>query len=183
MSSTQLYKFTKEGEAECFGEVRNSFRGAMTVWNILDERYLPPFTPSWAIGDEPGKTYHRSSDMFGGGLKEVWALANGEDITKIDKIVLASTFDNVTVKKENIPELIEAFRAFEGECTIKEQADLIEEELKNNPDLIAIAWNQTSVNCDTWDSDVMGKDEYGDDYYPPYNILTEEKHWSMFDEL
>lgn len=177
MSYTEIYKFKKDGNAECFSEIKNAWRGAMAVWNILDKKYLPKYVPDFAkMLDETDKEYYRSSDFRGEALKEVWALSLKEGVSKIDKICLRSTFDNVLVLKENLPELLEAFRNFEGETSLSEQADAIENELKKDPELLAIAWNQTSVNGGAWESDELDEDEN----YLPYNILKSDKHWSMF---
>jgi hypothetical protein len=178
MSYTEIYKFNKDGTVECFAEIRNAWRGAMAIWNILDKKYLPDYVPEYAKYSQEKKEYYRSMDILGGALKEVWALSLNEEVSKIDKICLRSTFDKVVVMRENLTELIEAFRNFEGETSLNEQADEIEKEMKNHPELIAIAWNQTSVICDAWKSDDI--DEDGN--LLPYNILKSENHWSMFDD-
>ena len=179
MSYTEIYKFKKNGDAECFSEVRNSWRGAMAIWDILDKKYLPPFMPAWAVAlGDTDKEYFRSSDIMVKSIEEVWGLSLKEGVSKIDKICLRSTFDNVVVSKENLPELLKAFREFKGETSLKEQADAIEQELKTDPELLAIAWNQTSINGGAWQSDEM--DEDGN--YLPYNLLKESKHWLMFSD-
>lgn len=176
MSYTEIYKFKKDGDAECFAEMRNAFRGAMAVWETIEKRYLPKHKPSWSPDNED---YSRVTDMRGNGLKEVWALFDGDKISETDKIVLGSTFDNVVVMKDHIPELIEAFRAFEGDTSLKEQADLIESAYQTDEDLIAIAWNQTSVNSDAWEADEVKTDEDGEEYYPSYNLFRQDKHWTF----
>lgn len=180
MSYTEIYKFKKDGNAECFAEVKNAFRGAMAIWTNVEKRYLPKYIPTWAMGDT-SKEYSRTSDFMGGGLKEVWALFDTDKISETDKIVLGSSFDNVVVMKDDLPKLIEAFRNFQGETSLKEQADLIENAFKNDDDLLAIAWNQTSVNGDAWQSDETGLDEYGDEIYLTYNLLKHDKHWNLFE--
>ena len=45
---------------------------------------------------------------------------------------------------------------------------------------IAVGWNQTSVNGDTW-KNYGGYDEEKDECIP-YNCLTMNKHWYLFDE-
>jgi len=178
MSYTELFKFNKKGEAEDLGEVHNAWRGAMAVWRILDKKYLPPFTPEWAksIG-ETDREYSRASDMIA--IKEIWGLQHNNDVSKSDKIVLGTTFDNVIVNKENMPLVISAFKEFEGETNLLEQAEILEEALKDE-DVIAVAWNQTSVCGDNW-TNIGGYDE-DEDEYVPYNILTQDKHWELFQE-
>ena len=180
MSYTEIYKFKKDGNAECFAEVKNAFRGAMSVWRIIEKKYLPPYIPTWAIGDTP-QEYSRASDFTGNGLKEVWGLFDAGKLSKVDKIVLGSTFDNVVVMRDDLPELCEAFRAFDGETSLKEQAEKIFCELQNDDSFLAIAWNQTSVNGDAWESDETGLDEDGEEIYLPYNLLKHDKHWNLFE--
>ena len=182
MSYTEIYKFTKSGNATMFAETRNAWRGAMAVWNIMDEKYLPRFIPNWAVrlGEDLTKRYHRTSDMGssgGGAIKEIWDLYKSDKVSETDKIVLGSTFDNVIVYKKDIPKLVETFRKFEGETSLKEQADILEEAFKKDKNLIAVAWNQTSVNGDAWINDTE-KDK--DDNWKPYNIKKQNKHWDLF---
>lgn len=179
MSYTEIYKFKKDGNAECFTEIKNAFRGAMAIWDILDKKYLPKYIPDWAIAlGKTDKEYFRSSDYTMKGLQEIWDLNSKEGVSKTDKICLRSTFDNVIVFKENLPEVLKAFREFDGETSLKEQADAIEEELKNDPELLAIAWNQTSVNGGAWETNELDEDENP----LPYNLLKSENHWSMFED-
>lgn len=181
MSYTEIFTFDKKGNASQYGEVKNAFRGAMQVWNLLDFKYLPPFIPTWALNlPVREERYHRSSDFMGGGLKEVWSLFDNPDISETDKIVLGTTFDNVVVMKENLQSVIDAFRAFEGETSLKEQADILEEAL-NDEDVIAVAWNQTSVNGGAWETGDVFYDEDGDEQLVPYN-LSGDKHWDLFNE-
>ena len=183
MSYTEIYKFNKNGNAEAIGEIRNAFRGAMAVWSSLEKKYLPEFIPEWAksFPAEPGKTYSRISSMNQEDMKEIWGIVKHPDITDTHKIAMNSTFDNVVVKRENLERLLVAFREFEFETSLKEQADLIEAALKDDPELLGIAWNQTSVCGDTWDN-IGGYDEETEEPIP-YNLLKEEKHWFLFEEL
>jgi hypothetical protein len=180
MSYTEIYKFKKNGEAQCLAEVKNAFRGAMSIWQILENKYLPKYKPSWSFGHSD---YSRITDFMGGGIKEIWSLFDGNKISYTDRLVLGTTFDNVVVMKEYIPEIIKSFREFEGGTSLKEQADLIEYAYKTDDDLIAIAWNQTSVNGDAWESDELSINEDGEEYYPPYNLLKQSDHWDLFEDL
>ena len=179
MSYTEIYKFNKDGNAEAIGETRNAFRGAMAVWESLEKEYLPAFMPEWAksFPSEPGKTYSRISSMNQEHMKEIWGIVKHPDIKDTHKIVMNSTFDNVVVKRENLERLLEAFREFEFETSLKEQADLIEAALLEDPELLGIAWNQTSVNGDTWTN--VDYDE--DDEPIPYNLLEGNEHWFLFE--
>lgn len=113
-------------------------------------------------------------------MQEVWDLIKDDRITEYEKICMKSTFDNVLVKKENLPKLIEAFRNFEGQSSLPEQADLILEELKIDDTFLAIGWNQTSVNGDNWEN--FGDYNEETELYEPYNINTMDRHWFLFDD-
>lgn len=165
MSYTELFKVKSDGNAESFNEVRNAFRGAMAVWNSLEKKYLPE-TPF--------------SRLFGSEAQKVWDLVKDERLTSEERICMASTFDNVMVKRENLPKLIVAFRKFPSETSLPEQADLIEMEMNLDEDLVAIGWNQTSVNGDTWANFGGYDEEEGEPI--PYNINTMDRHWFLFDE-
>lgn len=182
MSCTELFKFNKIGEAEYLGEVKNSFRGAMAVWDILDRKYLSPLPkPFWMEQtDYDQRGYSRICEMSNPQIiKEIWNLFNDKKISRCDEIVLGTTFDNVVVMRENINEVIKAFEEFDGETSLKLQAEILKEAL-NDDDLIAVAWNQTSVNSDNWCNYSYDDDT---DESIPYNILTQDKHWSLFDEI
>jgi len=177
MSYTEIFGFTKDNNVIGIGDVRNAFRGAMAVWHTLEKKYLPTYHPSWAPMND-GKEYFRSSALGDDKLmREVWSLADNEKVSEVDKIALKSTFDKVIVRRENFGRLIEAFRAFEGETSLKEQADIIE---GAGPEVIAIGWNQTSVNGDTWQN-FGGYDEETEESIP-YNLETGEDHWELFGE-
>ena len=163
MSYTEIYKFTKSGKAKKFSEIGNAFRGAMSIWQELEKRYLPKYVPFWAI--DKTREYSRCSDLSSGGLKEVWALQESSKLLRSEKIVLLSTFDNVVVMRENVNELINSFMNFGGETSLVEQAKEIEKLCSVDKNFIAIAWNQTSVNGDMWQ---------------PYNMSKENKHWDLF---
>lgn len=47
MSYTEIYGFDKAGNAYFKDEVKNSHRGAIAVWSYLEEKYLPPYRPSY----------------------------------------------------------------------------------------------------------------------------------------
>ena len=79
-----------------------------------------------------------------------------------------------------MPKLISAFKEFEGNTSLKEQADIIEEMMKDE-NCIAVGFNQTSVNGDTW-LNFGGYNEENDEPIS-YNILTGNKHWELFEKL
>lgn len=186
MSYTTMTFFSKEnGKPSHDDEVHNSWRGAMAVWNYMEEKYLPEFIPEW-VKDNPsmheeGRKYHRLPGGTSEQQKEVWEVVNLDTITRQDQIVMMSTFDHVLVKRENIPELLKAFRSTDFPNSLEEQADYIEEAFKDE-DIFAVGWNQTSVCCNGWrDVYELGlKPEDEEDI--EYNINTMDKHWFLFEE-
>ncbi|WP_041272397.1 hypothetical protein [Desulfitobacterium hafniense] len=189
MSYTEIYGFSTSGDAYLYGEVKNAWRGGMAIWNILEERYLPQYRPSYVpnyIPDDRVEDYlHYKPSRCGacmddGAMKEIWKLFDDERLKDCEKIALASTFDRVIVIKENLPKLVAAFREFDGQTSLKEQADIIEKMVEDD-DCIAIGFNQTSVNSDTW-ANFGGYDEETDEYLP-YNILDGDKHWELFSDF
>lgn len=196
MSCTEIYAFDLEGNARLYGEVRNSWRGSMAVWCILENRHLPPFVPwyvkfcNWYHPDMASEEVERrigykpSRALCHGGkeepAREIWNLVDSPDIPEHEKIVLYTTFDHCLVRAENLPAVIAAFRQFDGDTSLKEQADILQK-AADDPEVIAIGWNQTSVNADTWSS-IGGYDSVKDEPIP-YNCLTGDAHYWLFDDL
>ena len=187
MSYTEIFGFDKEGNAYFAGETGNAFRSAMAIWGILEERYLPPYRPSYVPEYVPDSeiekfcTYKpsRCGSFNDEAMKENWNLADNDKVSTTDKIVLFTTFDRCLVKKENIGQVIKAFEEFKGETSLKEQAKILKQLLKDD-NCIAVGWNQTSVNCDTWLD--YEYDEENDETIP-YNCLKNDEHYWLFDEL
>ena len=166
MSCTEIYAFKRNGEAYHVADVTNAWRGAMAVWNTMDKRYLPQD----ALGNLLGLNR----------MEKVWKLADKKDIPTHERIVLFTTFDNCLVKKENLPKVIEAFYNFDGDTSLPEQAGVLERIL-DNEEYIAVGWNQNSINGDTWDN--RGGYDPETEVEFPYNCLTMDEHFWLFDEL
>lgn len=194
MSATEIFAFDKEGNASLYANAKNAWRGAMAVWGELESRYLPPYIPdhvqhrNWY---KPGMTASEIAARLGyapsrlttypltdNPLQEIWDLYNSPDVTERDKIVLATTFNDVLVKSADLPRVIDAFVSFGGETNLPEQAQILREILSADK-YIAVGWNQTSVNGDTWDNYYYNSDTGETE---PYNCLTGDKHWWLFSE-
>lgn len=193
MSYTSIYGFNQNGTAYLQAEVDNAWRGAMAIWAILEERYLPPYIPesvkcaNWyyhgmsfdEVVQKIGFKPTRLIVLFGdNSIQEIWDLADSAKVSTIDKIVLMTTFDKVIVKREKLPQVIDAFNAFEGETSLKEQAVILQEMLKNEK-CIAVGWAQTSISAYDWSSFNFNK-ETGD--CTPYNCLTQNEHYWLFED-
>ena len=189
MSDTEIFGFNREGNEYKEAEIKNAWRGAMAVWESLEEKYLPQYRPSHTpsfITDEILVSYlqykpTRMRDFSNeGGMKEVWELANDARLEDYEKVVLATTFDNYIVKKEDFPELVSAFREFGGNNSLAEQADIIEK-MYGDENCIAVGFNQTSVNHTCW-ANSEGIDEESQRYIP-YNIIKGTRHIDLFRAL
>jgi hypothetical protein len=167
MSYTEIFGFGKEGNAYFAGETPNSHRGAMMVWRTMEQKYLPPLRFSRCSSDD--------EEEFG----QVIGLYKDPRVSLTDKIVLMTTFDKVLVKKEDLLRVILAFEVFEGETSLKEQAVILRR-MFDDDKCIAVGWNQTSVNSDTWVS--YNYDEEKEEH-TPYNCLKQNDHWWLFDEI
>lgn len=202
MSYTEIYAFNKKGNAYMAGLAHNAWRGGMAVWNIMEERHLPLYIPEYikkcnwyhpGMSEEEiitrnGFRPRRTAPTLSGKkednpTREIWALADDLEIPLHERIVLFTTFDDCLVKKEDIPRVIKAFRAFEGddhkgETNLGIQADILQA-IYDDPNTIAVGWNQTSVMCENWSN--IGESENGEPI--PYNCLTGDKHYWLFDEL
>lgn len=166
----------------------------MAVWSELETRHLPMYVPNWisacnwfrpGMSDEEliqhiGYKPSRCTTMpFHGEnpAEEIWALSENPAVSEYERIALYTTFDYALVRRDELPRVIEAFRGFGGETSLPEQADILQK-MFDDPDVIAVGWNQTSVSAHAWDS-IGGDGAVG----APYNCLTMRKHFWIFDEL
>ncbi len=185
MSYTEIYGFGKDGDAGGLEDVKNAWRGAMAVWQIMEDRYLDPLPkPIWMSDKDYKKSgYSRTcqppsfKDNEPNPLKPIWDLWTNNKVSRTDKIVLGTTFDKVVVMRENIKETSKAFEEFKGETSLKEQAKILREALEDD-DNIAVAWNQTSICGDTWSNYDEEKEES-----TPYNLHKQTDHWNLYKEL
>lgn len=173
MSCTEIYAFNREGNACYVADIHNAWRGAMAVWRDMEERHLPPKIYY-------GRKMSRLSGFNTKDADEVWGLFDNKEIPEHERIVLGTTFDKCLVRKENFPKVIEAFRKFGGNTSLPEQAEVLEK-LVADDDCIAVGWNQTSVNGNSWSSK-GGYNEETDESIP-YNCKTMNDHFWLFDDL
>ena len=150
MSYIEIFKFDENGDSESYGEVSNAWLGSMRVWNILGEKYCG----------------HGASLFDMGQMEAIWNLVDDKSVTYDEKIVLFTTFDKYLVKKEDIPKVIDAFRKFEGNTNLNEQADVLES-LYEEPNCIAVGFHQNSISCEQWFD---------------YNCIQDKEHFWLFDE-
>jgi hypothetical protein len=152
MSYTEIYAFNKNAQAEFYGEVKNSHRGAMAIWTYFEEKYLPKTRFPRTMSTE---TLPDGRDA----AFEIWDLAKNGTLNREERLLMQSTFDRVVFRTEEIPELINIYEKYQNEMpnsSLQEQADILKE-IYNSEQYIAVAWNQTSIG-----------EAYWSDYYKSY---------------
>ena len=192
MSYTEIFAFNKDGLCCEEYAIKNAWAGAMAVWGILEEKYLPPYRPRYVPEgmsmDEFAQRFGFKPSRLSIGLAterenpaiEIWNLFENKAVSLNNRIVLGTTFDHVLVRRAEIVKVIDAFRSFAGKTNLKEQADILNEIMKNE-EISAVGWNQTSVNADTWMT--AGGLSDNDEGRLPYNYQKQDDHWWLFDEL
>lgn len=153
MSCVEVYQVLHNGDVTPYDfEVRNATAGAYHIWSTLCEKYLHvPFS-----GLQPGT------------VQALWLLVGSGRMTPGEDWVLAFTFDNTWIRRENLPELIRgleefwenhsSFRSGGWDCLIKQVnvhptiPGLIEvfKRAWGDEILRGLAFNQTSVNSNPW---------------------------------
>lgn len=160
MSCTEMYVVDDKGDVLAADEARNAHRGAMWIWNVLWRKYL-------LESCDPDKEYER-----------LWALAKNPDVPLLDRVALASTFDNVMIPAEHMELVAQALEQVEPgtENLQKQAAELRKAKAEGYQ---AFCWNQTSVNSSPWsvqeECPECGCDCMGD--FRPYNIHKDLGHW------
>jgi hypothetical protein len=165
MSCTEIYAVIENGDVKHHDEIRNAWRGAPAVWNDMGKRY-------GKMG--AGQLMYQPSVA-----EAVWGLARDKSVPEDERLVMASTFDRVVIMRKDFPRLIDAMEKFikkYSDTSIGEQADIIRK-MQDDSSIIGVCWNQTSVNSSPWMR--YGTD---DEEGRPYNINTDEGHWSPFDD-
>lgn len=187
MSYTEIFCFNKDGICCDEYAVKNAWLGAMAVWRILEEKYLPPYRPRYVPDGmsmqefemrfgyyKPSRLSITAASEKENPANEIWKLFDDANVNPNDRIVLGTTLDRVLVRRDEIEKVIHAFMAFGGETTLKQQADILSKIIQDE-NISAVGWNQTSVNADTWMN--AGEERH------PYNYLIQDDHWWLFDEL
>ncbi len=164
MSYTTLYKVPENGEIEDYAEFKNAYQGAFNVWSEMAKAYL---------GME-------HSPMFGS-MKPIWDMADDDRALLNDRIVLASTFDWVMVKREHLSVVADAMDDFGKRYEpghLPEQAKKLRE-LTQDKSCYAVCWCQTSVT-DMWNRACVGNDG---ETSRLYDVSRDNDHWFLFDDI
>lgn len=191
MSHTILFKILRNGDVVEYARFQNSHLGADLIWRNMGERWL---------GDKDYLHKSNTNDLFhthyndGYDSMKFWHLVYQKSIPMEERIMLASTYDYVVVKKKNISRLIKAFeyyvQSYENSGHISDQIEALKELSKKR--IFGICWNQTSVSCDMW-YEQWKFDEEGEvieGTNRPYNIFKDihhlnsgnKQHWFLFEK-
>ena len=164
MSQTTI--FFLAGDESFTVDFKNSFRGAMYVWNDIAKRYCGfDHFPSFSLDDQ----------------MEVWNFANNnpEKMPIHEAIVMASTMDKALLEPDKWIELVEAFEKYSldhPDSSIGDQAAAIREAMESEKASLikGIGWRQTSVCGDSlWEVWSEESDDY--DAYCPNS--SDEHFW------
>lgn len=174
MSRTELYIVKNTGELELYKEFGNSHRGASLLWSNLCKKYL----------DSPYGHILLSKE----GLDKLWRLDRDPKVPKELRILHISTFDHFLIRKENLQQFIDACEEvykkdyFEDLGHFRDYPEVFRGIMKLE-NIMAIAWNQTTVCTDVWcvydackhcDNGTIQRD---------YNILKDKEHQFLFEYL
>ena len=176
MSYTTILGVPQSGPVFPIAEIKNGLN-ALVSWNRLALKYLrePDVDECLFLGRLMSSEY-----------KSVWSLAKDDRLRKCEAITLVSTFDHVIAELDQLPEVSEAFLAFNeihSVLTLKEQSDVLMRIHNNDPpeniditNLVGVCWIQTSVAGDVWDV------VEGDEEPRPYDISRDDNHFFMFED-
>jgi hypothetical protein len=157
MSNTEIYVFVKKrNKPILIGAAKNSWRGSISVWDALNEKYSDKCT-------------------INHGYDDLWKLMLDKRLTRNEKIVLNSTFDEAICKIENAQELIDALRdvhhnLLNDNSNLDVQADIIERSVKERKDILAFKILGTSV-CSI--DEIIKNIEYGFDIIEDLEQINE----------
>lgn len=173
MSRTELYVVKKDGELYLHKEFSNSHRGALMLWDNLAEKYL---------------NRKFASLLFNKDVKPVWKLDRDLNVPEDLRILLMSTYDWFMIRRENLPLFVTSIRnVLEGKY-FKDMGHFeyypeVLEEIYKMDDVVAIAWNQTSVVCDMWNIYEECPTCGECNQQRGYNIYKDNKHTFLYEYL
>lgn len=174
MSQTELYIVKKNGDLEFFKGFGNSHRGASLLWSNLWKKYYPELRKPLFNDDK--------------NIEKLWRLDRNPDVPRELKILHISTFDRMMIKKENLEQFIEAMENVYQNEYLEDMGHFetypeILKDINAMENVIAIAWNQTSINSGYWDmyEECPTCGEYSIER--SYNIFKDKKHQFLFEYL
>ena len=169
MSYTTLYLVPESGEIRTYREYHNASRFAWLVWDTMSKLYLHKGAIEFMI----------SGNHADDALQPVWDLWKNPNVPMNHRLVMASTFDRVMVRRENLPRLADAYEQYSK--AVKDPGHILTmvndlRSLANDPACLAACWCQTSVSSDAW----RVRESLEDDSRL-YDVSLDNDHWFLFD--
>lgn len=181
MSYSELFVVDESGNVRPVCEFRNANRGAMLWWDWIAVKY--------GITDAPFRLLTSGDEA----MERLWALASAPevDVDPDIRIVLATTFDRVVVKRSDLGRVVRAFENFASAIrhpvgsSIKDDPGdpghapemaraLALIEAVAAPGLRGVCWNQMSVCQPFW---WVYPDEEHEEEGKAYNVDSGSGHW------
>ncbi len=165
MSSLDVYGFYRDGDAFSYESAKNSWGGGWAIWEILTKKYN---CKDGGFGESK--------------FKDLWDQCTAGKLNDEDTVTCLFTFDRVWVKKENAAQLAENLTVFARahntpHYTLRSTSGILKDASKDD-NIIGVAFNMSSVSECFW---YRWSDEADEE--APYNVLTGEDHWELFEEL
>ena len=168
MSYTTLYLVPESGEIRTYREYRNAFRSAWLVWDTMSKMYLHKDAIEFVI-----------SNRYDDALQPVWDLWKNPNVPMSHRLVMASTFDRVMVRRKNLTRLADAYDQYSKEVKDPGHILIMADDLRilaDDPACFAACWCQTSVSSDIW----YVRESLEDDSRL-YDVSRDSDHWFLFD--
>jgi hypothetical protein len=174
MSTCSIVTF-KNGKAGEEVEFRNAWGGAAFIWSALFDKYLK----------DPAIEYHNWLSTAASSSK-LWELADREDLSICERILMKSTFDYAMVRREHFAEFCAHLREFtkmyppKGQtiCHLNAWADEIERLIVPVAEIEAIGFYGTSCSDNLWFLPA-GDDED----YKGYDLNEHDKHFEIYESM
>lgn len=167
LGQTHIYGFRAKGACRIIGSTDRAMRSAAQVWLALGKKHF-----DWSVEN----TRQALTDEVLS--TQLWELVERDDVLLFDRILLGITFDDVLVRREDVPALqviMRSFEPLEGHgCTLAEQADILD---KLPDDVVAVGWQHDSLSECYWmrleDCPSCGREM---DEERPYDLGTDREH-------
>jgi hypothetical protein len=163
MSYVTIYAVQAGGDVTEIANASNNHVAAPLVWRALGAKYgyLDPQSHPYFLADP--------------GIEVMWAEWPSPKMSHTENVLLGSTFDNVWVARDALPELIKGWEKFLDQYIRTHKLDdraavgiiAALREAHENATVRGVAFNMCSANESPW----VVEDEDGDDCLP-FNIDT-----------
>lgn len=162
MSYVEIHRVQANGEVVSYDSAKNNHGFAPIVWDKLAAQYKIP------IGSI------LSEDRY----NKVWEAYGTGTFTAEDNILMGATFDRSWIPRESLPLLLKAMRDFHARVivpnnyvhTILDSVEIIEDLLKEDPEIRGVAFTMCSAVQTMWRLHVTGVDEDGEEYEETRNL-------------